>query len=71
MAELEKVEFVKAELPKAESPKVEFKSKDGALTAAELLTFGILPPEPDKPTPETPDHKLPVSEAEEQSVSQD
>lgn len=27
----------------------EWKAKDGELTAAELLTFGILPPEPAKP----------------------
>jgi hypothetical protein len=29
----------------------EWKAKEGELTPAELLKFGVLPPEPDKPEP--------------------
>jgi hypothetical protein len=43
MAEVEAAETHTAELTKAEQ-----KKKDAELTPAELLAFGILPPEPDK-----------------------
>jgi hypothetical protein len=39
------------ELATTELTKAEQKIKDEELTPAELATFGILPPEPDKPEP--------------------
>jgi hypothetical protein len=39
------------ELATTELTKAEQKIKDQELTPAELATFGILPPEPDKPEP--------------------
>jgi hypothetical protein len=56
MPELEAAEPTAPELTKAEQ-----KKKDEELTPAELLAFGILPPEPEKlelvksPEPENPD----------------
>jgi hypothetical protein len=56
MAELETAEPSTPELTKAEQ-----KKKDEELTPAELMAFGILPPEPEKPKlvkspePENPD----------------
>jgi hypothetical protein len=50
-------------------------TNDGELTAAELLTFGILPPEPDKPKPvehhkpETSDKPATVPTFDDQGVS--
>ena len=46
MAELETSEPATPELTKAEQ-----KKKDEELTPAELMAFGILPPEPEKPAP--------------------
>ncbi len=44
-----------AELATTELTKAEQKKKDEELTPAELATFGILPPQPGKPSPENRD----------------
>ncbi len=49
-----------AEVAASELTKAEQKIKDEELTPTELATFGILPPEPDKPEPPKSDKTEPA-----------
>jgi hypothetical protein len=61
-----------AEIPTAELTKAEQKKKDEELTPAELMAFGILPPQPENPIPaKSPERESPKDGAVSSARSND